>query len=117
MTIIVLDVNEPPINVTITPGQPIIAENAAIGTVIGEIEAYDSDFITSLNMTLDIDAGGRFKVENNASCNKADDNDAPEAAKTVCKVKLLVNGGLNFERSNVHTITVRAEDRGHFIYR
>ena len=117
VTIIVLDVNEPPVNITITPAQPIIVENAAIGTVIGEIEAYDSDFITSLNLTLDIDAGGRFKVESNASCSKTDDNDGQVVAKTVCKAKLMVNGELNFERSNVHTISVRAEDRGHFIHR
>ena len=112
-TIVVVDVNEPPVNITINPEQPIIVENASVGTSVCTIEAYDSDFITSLNLTLDIDAGGLFKVNDSQICQRTNVN----GAKTKCTAALLVNGALNYEKAESHSITIRATDRGHFISR
>eukprot|EP00794_Sanderia_malayensis_P003136 gene3136-3604_t len=123
IAVIVRDANEPPVNITLTSdgsgesypdGRPIVSENVAQGTVIGSIEAYDSDFITGLNLTLDDDANGRFKIANNQSCSHVS---KVLGAKTVCKAHLVVNGKLNFEDTPVLTVTIRAEDRGHFIQR
>ena len=113
MTIIVIDINEPPVNITISPLNPSVPENSPAGTVVGTFEAYDSDFITGLNLTLDDDAGGRFKIADRQTCKNASLDDA----KTVCSVDLIISGSLNFENSKSHKISLRAEDRGHYIHR
>ena len=120
--IIILDVNEPSVNITINSngsaeayadGKPIIAENAAVGSVVGSINAFDRDFVTGLNISLDDDASGRFKLSGIQNCVRAQNI---TNVGTVCSVNLLVSGRLNFENFRTHTITVRAEYRGHFIH-
>ena len=111
--ILVIDVNEPPVNITINPIQPAIFENAQIGSSVCTIEAYDSDFVNYLNLTLDIDSGGLFAVSKNQTCYNQNGN----AAKTKCTADLLVNGPLNYEQANSHDVSIRAFDRGHFIIR
>ncbi|XP_065053229.1 protocadherin Fat 4-like isoform X4 [Rhopilema esculentum] len=113
LTIIVIDINEPPVNITISPLKPSVPENSPVGTVVGTFEAYDSDFTTGLNLILDDNAGGRFKIADRQTCKNVSLDDA----KTVCSADLIVSGSLNFEQSKSHKVTMRAEDRGHFIHR
>lgn len=110
-TVVVVDVNEPPVNITVNPLQPIISEDAAPRTAVCKIEVYEDDFVTGLNLTLDADAGGLFNISEHQNCENS------SLAKTKCTAELLLNSQLNYENANSHGITVRAEDRGHFISR
>ena len=111
--VLVLDVNEPPVNITLNPSQPVITENSAIGSVVCTVEAYDSDFVTSLNLTLDIDAGGLFTISENQTC----DDSTVDGAATKCTAELLLNGPINYEKASSLDVSIRASDRGHFISR
>ncbi|MFB2608384.1 cadherin domain-containing protein, partial [Rhizobium phaseoli] len=66
-----------------------VAENSAVGTVVGLLSATDPDAGDALTLSLTEDAGGRFAVVGN---------------------QLVVNGPLDFETAASHQVTARVTD-------
>ena len=64
----VLNVNEPPVTIILKNNVLKVNENSAIGTVVGVLEAHDEDAGQSLTISLDDDAGGRFKAGKSVTC-------------------------------------------------
>ncbi|MBS1168246.1 MAG: hypothetical protein H6R00_4271, partial [Proteobacteria bacterium] len=60
-TIGLSDVNEAPTDLTLSGGT--VAENAAIGTVVGTLAGADPDAGATLSYGLTDDAGGRFAID------------------------------------------------------
>ncbi len=90
-TINVTDVNEAPEGITISSNE--IEENAANGTVVGQLSTIDPDVGDDHTYTLVDDAGGRFQI--------------------VGKEIQVADGTLlDFETNTNHTITVRTTDSG-----
>ena len=81
-SIIVTDVNEPPVSLNFlstTSSQvsfptdfPHIRESAVVGQVLGQIKAVDPDTKDSLQLTLDDNAGGLFSISQ-ATCTSVSD--------------------------------------------
>jgi Ca2+-binding RTX toxin-like protein/uncharacterized lipoprotein NlpE involved in copper resistance len=69
-----------------------VAENSALGTVVGVLSATDADG-DALAYTLTDDAGGKFSL-------------VTESGIT----KLVVNGPLDYESADRHQVTVKVED-------
>lgn len=86
-TIGVTNVNETPTNITLSG--TTVAENSANNTVIGSLAAIDPDLADSASFELLDDAGGRFALSGS---------------------NLVVAGGLNYEASASHQVTVRVKD-------
>ena len=67
-SIIVLDVNEPPVSITLS--WKSVPENSKPGTRVGTLSATDSDAVQILTFKLDDDAAGKFSLEANFSLKK-----------------------------------------------
>lgn len=115
-TIVVENVNEAPINTTLTSasGQqsfpdngPKVNENTAVGKTVGTLQALDHDEVQSLTFTLDDDANGKFTVGSQVTCHNV--TNIP-GVKTRCTALLQVSGDLNFETSPSEDILVRVTD-------
>lgn len=91
IAITVTDVNELPTNLALSKSS--VDEDAATGTVVGELSATDPEG-QPLSYTLTNDAGGKFKV--------AQDTDG--------KWKLFVNGALDYETATSHQVEVKVSD-------
>ena len=90
-----------------------MSENVVLGSPVCTVEAYDSDFVASLNLNLDMDAGGLFAIGMNQTCYHS----GFSGATTKCISELLVNGPINYEKAAFHDISIRASDRGSFMSR
>ena len=115
-TIVVENVNESPINMTLTSasGQqtfpdnaPKVNENMAVGKTVGTLQALDHDGVQNLTFTLDDDANGKFTAGSQVTCNNV--TNIP-GVKTKCTALLQVSGELNFETSPSEDILVRVTD-------
>lgn len=91
LTVSITNVNEAPIALALS-GQRI-AENAELGTVIGQLSGVDPDFGDSLSYSLVDDAEGRFQIVGD---------------------QLQVKDGsrLDFEDESSHPVTIRVTDAG-----
>ena len=88
LTISILNENEPPSSVTIT--NSMVAENAAINTVIGTLRATDPDVGQRISFSLLSTGGGKFGLNGNG--------------------QLYVTDGLNYEAQSQYMLSVRATD-------
>ncbi len=84
-------VNDPPTNVTLSGSG--VKENAANGTIVGNLVAVDPDVGDTHTFTFVDNAGGRFAISGN---------------------RIVVANGtlLNYEAATSHSVTVRATDAG-----
>lgn len=115
-TIVVENVNEAPINTTITSalGQqsfpdnvPKVNENTPVGETVGTLQALDHDEVQNLTFSLDDDANGKFIVGSPVTCHNITNN---PGVKTKCTALLQVSGKLNFETDPSEDILVRVTD-------
>lgn len=115
-TIVVENVNEAPINTTITSalGQqsfpdngPKVNENTPVGKTVGTLQALDHDEVQNLTFSLDDDANGKFIVGSPVTCHNI--TNIP-GVKTKCTALLQVSGELNFETGPSEDILVRVTD-------
>ena len=83
------NVNEAPTDVALAGGT--VAENSALGTVMGILSGTDPDVGDLLTFSLVDDAGGRFAISG---------------------ASIVVAGGLDYEAAAAHEVTVRATDAG-----
>ena len=105
-SIIVLDVNEPPVSITLSSQS--VPENSKSGTRVGTLSATDSDAVQILTFKLDDDAAGKFSLEANTSCQNT-------SIGTDCTTGLLVNDDINYEDTSSLNIIVRVtDDKGLF---
>lgn len=105
-SIIVLDVNEPPVSITLS--WKSVPENSKPGTRVGTLSATDSDAVQILTFKLDDDAAGKFSLEANTSCQN-------KSTGTRCSTGLLVSGDINYEDASSLNIIVRVtDDKGLF---
>jgi Ca2+-binding RTX toxin-like protein len=82
--------NSAPSNISLSVST--IAENSAIGTVVGNLSATDLDG-DALTFTLEDDAAGKFGLIEDAGL-----------------WKLVVNGDLDYETATSHSVTVKVSD-------
>ena len=87
-------------------------ENSYVGRIIGTLYTYDKDYSQSLNITLDDDDNGSFKLDKNIACTQNNQS----LIKTTCKCLLLTNGKLDHEVKAKRTISVRTTDHGGLHY-
>lgn len=115
-TIVVENVNEAPINTTMTSasGQqsfpdnaPKVNENTPAGEMVGTLQALDHDEVQNLTFSLDDDANGKFTAGSQITCHNI--TNIP-GVKTKCTALLQVSGELNFETSPSEDILVRVTD-------
>lgn len=115
-TIVVENVNEAPINTTMTSasGQqsfpdnaPKVDENTPAGNTVGTLQALDHDEVQNLTFSLDVDADGKFTAGSQVTCHNI--TNIP-GVKTKCTALLQVSGELNFETSPSEDILVRVTD-------
>lgn len=115
-TIVVENVNEAPINTTVTStlGQqsfpdnaPKVNENTPVGKTVGTLQALDHDEVQNLTFSLDDDANGKFTAGSQVTCHNI--TNIP-GVKTKCTTLLQVSGELNFELSPSEDILVRVTD-------
>lgn len=105
-SIIVLDVNEPPVSITLSSKS--VPENSKPKTRVGTLSATDSDAVQKLTFKLDDDAAGKFSLEANTSCQNT-------STKTRCSTGLSVRGDINYEDASSLNIIVRVtDDKGLF---
>ena len=90
-TIRIDDVNEAPTQIGLT--QVEVVENAAEGTLIGQLSTLDPDLGDGHSYTLTDDAGGRFQIVGD-------------------QLQVAADADLDFETDPSHTITVRSTDNG-----
>ena len=112
VAIAVLDVNEAPTAVLLTPQS--IEENAADGTVVGTLSTIDEDTGDTHSYALVDSAGGRFRVEGNkvmanGNGGSAARLDFEDSAHHIIKVISLDSGALSVE-SNILIEVVDAND-------
>ena len=87
--------------------QPQIKENSRAQTCVGTVVSYDSDSVETLQLRLDDDAFGLFKLDSKTNCSNV--TNIP-GFRSMCSRRLLVNGKLNYENKSSHTIIVRSTD-------
>ena len=114
MVIEILDVNEPPISITLTDkdasqtfnqSNPHVAENVAMGTNVATINAFDEDLNNKmLNITLDDDSNGVFSVDQQIGC--VNSTYLNKMMKW-CTTSLRVAKKINYEVSSYHEVIVR----------
>ncbi len=90
-TLGVKNVNETPTDLTMSGGK--VAENAAVGTVVGKVTGVDPDAGDKLTYSLTNNAGGKFAID----------------AKTG-EIKVAKSGSLDFESAATQSVTVRVKD-------
>lgn len=114
--IVVENVNEAPINTTLSSasGQqsfpdntPTVNENSAANTTVGTLQAMDHDEVQSLTFSLDDDVNGKFTAGSQVTCHNI--TNIP-GVKTMCTALLQVSGDLNYEASPSEDIVVRVSD-------
>ena len=114
--VVVENINEAPINISLTPesGQqsfpdniPKVNENSKTGTTVGTFHALDHDEVQSLKFVLDDDASGKFIVGSSVTCHN---NTYIPGVKTKCTTLLKVSGDLDYETSSSEDILVRVTD-------
>ena len=114
--IVVENINEAPINISLTSesGQqsfpdniPKVNENSKRGTTVGSFHALDHDEVQSLNFSLNDDASGKFTVGASVFC---DNNTYIPGVKTKCTTLLKVSGDLDYETSSREDILVCVTD-------
>ena len=114
--VVVENINEAPINITITSAsgqqsfsnnRPKVNENSKTDTTVGTLQALDHDEVQSLTFTLDDDASGKFTVGSQATCYNI--TNIP-GVKTKCTTLLKVSGDLDYETSSTEDILVRVTD-------
>ena len=114
--VVVENINEAPINISLTPesGQqsfpddiPKVNENSKTGTTVGTFHALDHDEVQSLKFVLDDDASGKFTVGSSVTCHN---NTYIPGVKTKCTTLLKVSGDLDYETSSSEDILVRVTD-------
>ena len=88
LTISILDENEPPSSVTIS--NSMVAENAAVNTVIGTLQATDPDAGQRISYSLLSTGGGKFGLNRNG--------------------QVIVTASLNYEAQSQYMLSVRATD-------
>ena len=91
---------------------PVVDENSNLGTIIGTLYTYDKDYSQSLNISLDDDDNGSFKLDKNVACTQNNQS----LIRTTCKCVLLTNGKLDHEVKDKHMISVRTTDHGGLHY-
>ena len=115
-TVVVENINEAPINISLTSeyGQrsfpdniPKVNENSKRGTTVGTFHALDHDEVQSLNFSLNDDASGKFTVGARVFCHN---NTYIPGVKTKCTTLLKVSGDLDYETSSSEDILVRVTD-------
>ena len=97
VTIDLNDINEAPTDIGLGGGS--VAENSAIGTVVGSVTAADADVGDIVTWSLTDDAGGRFAIDFSSG-----------------QITVAAGHLLNFEANNAHTITILATDSGSLTY-
>lgn len=106
-SIVVLDVNEAPVSIVLDPKS--VQENSKTGTRVGTLTATDKDAVQNLTFKLDDDAGGKFSLQSNTSCQHL------ASSGTRCITELLVGGAINYEDASSLDIIVRVtDDKGLF---
>jgi Ca2+-binding RTX toxin-like protein len=95
ISVVVTNVNEAPTDISLTGA--LVSENAANGTVVGNLSASDPDAGDSFVFALLDNAGGRFAVSGN---------------------QLVVSDGtlLDYEAATSHNVTVQVTDAGGLLY-
>lgn len=88
LTIRILNENEPPSSVTIT--NSMVAENAAVNTQIGTLQATDPDAGQTISYSLLSTGGGKFGLNRYG--------------------QVIVTAGLNYEAQSQYMLSVRATD-------
>lgn len=84
-------INENSAPTDIVLSNKIIAENTAVGTVIGNLTSIDPNAGDTFSYGLVNDAGGKFAITGNS---------------------LVVNGNLDYEAQNSYTISIKSTDAG-----
>ena len=114
--VVVENINEAPINISLTPesGQqsfpdniPKVNENSKTGTTVGTFHALDHDEVQSLKFVLDDDASSKFTVGSSVTCHN---KTYIPGVKTKCTTPLKVSGDLDYETSSIEDILVRVTD-------
>ena len=101
-SISVLDVNEAPVTIVLSSSD--VKENSKPGTLVGTLMAADNDTAQNLTFKLDDDAGGKFSLQSNSSCQSI------SPTGTLCTTELLVSGDINNEDTSRLDIIVRVTD-------
>lgn len=101
-SISVLDVNEAPVSIVLSSSD--VNENSKLGTLVGTLMAIDTDAVQNLTFNLDDDAGRKFSLQSNSSCQSISPNG------TRCTTELLVSGDINFEDTSSLDVIVRVTD-------
>ena len=106
-SLVVLDVNEAPVSIGLD--QQSVQENSIPGTRVGTLTATDTDAVQNLTFKLDDDAGGKFSLQPNTSCQNI------PSTGTRCTIDLVVSGAINYEDTSSLDIIVRVtDDKGLF---
>ncbi|XP_048583508.1 protocadherin Fat 4 isoform X2 [Nematostella vectensis] len=112
-TIVVVNINEAPINISITSlnGQqafpdnaPTVSENSPNGTVVGTLFSLDHDAVQKLSFQI---TNNKFTLDPTPVCHNQ--TNIPGVG-TICSTKLRVRGGLDYEQSAREDVIVRVMD-------
>lgn len=101
-SIIVLNENDAPVSLTLD--KTAVKENSVWGTQVATVTAIDTDAVQRLTFSLDDDAGGKFALSNQSTCQHRSQND------TLCTTTLVVSGDLDYEDAQSEIITIRVTD-------
>jgi hypothetical protein len=93
VTVTVTNVNEAPTDIALSAST--VAEDAALGTVVGALTRTDPDAGATVTYSLTDDASGKFAISG---------------------TNLIVSGVLDYETATSHNVTVRATDQGALTY-
>lgn len=98
-------INTAPTGITLTPAS--IAENAAVGTVVGTLTAADIQSAGPFTFTLDDDANGAFELVNDNEIRVADNTDLDFETNTslVIHVTVTDDDGNSFDDDVTITVT------------
>ena len=107
LTISILDENEPPNSATIT--NSMIAENAAINTVIGTLQATDPDGGQRISYSLLSTGGGKFGLSSNGQLYVAADLNYEAQSQYMLSVQATDSASPSL--STISTITITVQDR------
>ena len=107
LTISILDENEPPNSATIT--NSMIAENAAINTVIGTLQATDPDGGQRISYSLLSTGGGKFGLNSNGQLYVAADLNYEAQSQYMLSVQATDSASPSL--STISTITITVQDR------
>lgn len=113
-----IDVNEPPVNVTLTNPVSsvqnktlVVPENTTVRTMLATVLVYDRDTISTIQIGLDDTYNGTFTMQTTTvTCSPILGS---HVARSTCAAQLRLSKRLNYEQRNSYDLKFRIMDRRH----